>query len=98
MSRLYRAVLIAPEGDWVTSYPRTSIEAVEEALANQGSNWYFYPFHAVIRDSFLGFRTSNQRLVSVAPPFEHFKGRTIKSLAKHIASIPEEDLAAIIGG
>jgi hypothetical protein len=90
----YRAIVIAPDGDWATDFRQQSIEDVEESLRNMGSRWYFYPFHGVI--TVRPVTTLDQRLVSVAHPFEEFKGRTIRSLTRHIASLPESELIDII--
>ena len=92
----YKAVLFAPDGDWTTDYSDSaSIAEVEEKLADQGSRWYFYPFHGVIRDN--GSLTRNsQRLVSAAYPFEDMSGRTIRSFGRMLADTPEETLDAIL--
>ena len=90
----YRAILIAPDGDFTIDFRQQSVEDVEESLRNMGSRWYFYPFHGVITAR--PVTTLNQRLVSVAYPFEEFKGRTIRSLTRHIASLPESELQAIL--
>ncbi len=92
---MYRAVLFAPDGDWVTDYPRDSIEEVQEALADQCSRWYFYPFHGVIRCK-AGLLRSSSRLVDVAPPFEHLAGRSIGTMGSTIAAMPEYELEAIV--
>lgn len=90
----YMAVLIAPDGAFVTDYHGTStIEEVEQKLADQGSRWYFYPFHAVVTDTYIGKR---KRLASVAYPFEEFKGRYLRTLTRHVASLPVETLEAIL--
>lgn len=95
---MYKAVLFAPDGDWVTDYlERETIEEVEQLLADQGSRWYFYPFHAVIVDKG-GFTSARQRLVSVAYPFEDMKGRSISTFAQMIRELPENELVAILGG
>lgn len=90
------AVLVAPDGDYVTDYSRDTIEDVESALADQGSRWYFYPFHAVVTDS--AGVTRRKRLVSVAYPFEGHKGRTVGTFTKAIAGTPEDVLRAILEG
>lgn len=95
-SRKYKAVLFAPDGDWVTDYGNSdSIEDVQERLADQGSRWFFYPFHAVIVDKG-GYTTKTQRLVDVAWPFENMKGKTIKGFGQTIASLPEWIVEAIL--
>lgn len=91
----YKAVLFAPDGEWVTDFRESeSIADVEEALADMGSRWYFYPFHGVIRDN--GMTTSSQRLVSAAYPFEDMTGRTIRTFGRMIADVPESTLEAIL--
>jgi len=45
----YQAVLMAPDGDYVTDHSADTVEEVGEAVANQGSRWIFYPFVAVVR-------------------------------------------------
>lgn len=92
----YKAVLFAPDGDWTTDYAESAtIEEVEEKLADQGSRWYFYPFHGVIRDN--GSLTRNtQRLVSAAYPFEDMQGRSIRAFGRMLADTPESTLEAIL--
>ena len=94
----YKAVLFAPDGDWVTDFRESeTIEEVQESLCNMGSRWYFYPFHAVIVDHG-ALTTEKQRCVSVAEPFEYLHGYAIKNVAKFIATTPEEQLRAILEG
>ena len=93
---MYAALLVAPDGAWVTDYRRETAEEVIEALCDQGSRWYFYPFHAVIR--YHGITRDSQRLVDVAEPFEHLKGRTIRTFAAEIAATDEGTLRAILEG
>ena len=94
---MYKAILIAPDGDWVTDFERNTVEEVEQELANMGSRWYFYPFHAVIKSpgSYIRF-IDRKRLVSVAWPFEDMKGMTVGTLRRMIATMPEERLEAIL--
>jgi hypothetical protein len=93
---MYKAVLFSADGDWVVDYSGTkTIEEVQERLADQGSRWYFYPFHAVITDRGLLTRDT-QRLVDVAWPFEMLAGKTIATMSKVIADTPEAVLADIL--
>ena len=94
----YRAVLFGPDGDWTTGHRNmATIEEVEQALANQGSMFYFYPFHGVIVDH--GFlTTSRQRMVSMAPPFEGFKGKSIRTFARFVPTVPDDDISFILTG
>jgi hypothetical protein len=92
----YKAVLFAADGDWVTDYRNCeSVEEVQLKLAEQGSRWYFYPFHAVIRDNG-GLVRRTQRIVDAAYPFEEMKGCTIKTFSRMIADTPDEELLAIL--
>ncbi len=97
---MYEAILIAADGGMVHDHLRDTVEEVEEALADQGSRWYFYPFHCVVLSKrtgiWLNHDVKRQRLASVAPPFENFKGRTVNSLVEHIQSLTEEELYAIV--
>lgn len=92
----YKAILVAADGDWVIDYEDSpTIEDVEQRLADQGSRWYFYPFHGVIRDNGR-LATGTQRLVSCAWPFEEMQGKTIRTFTRVIAEISEENLRDII--
>jgi hypothetical protein len=91
----YKAILFAPDGDWTTDHARDTVEEVYDALADQGSRWYFYPFHGVIRDNGSLTRAS-QRLVSAAYPFEDMKGRSVKTFGRMLAETPENELEAIL--
>jgi hypothetical protein len=95
---MYRALLVAPDGDFVTDYTCETVNEVEEMLANQGSRWYFYPFHAVIswNPRPVGTWMENYRLISCAWPFEDYKGKAVKTFCKMIAETPERELEAIL--
>jgi hypothetical protein len=94
---MYKAVLFSTDGeDWVTDYRESqTIEEVEELLANQGSRWFFYPWHFVIVDHG-GLTTDTQRVVSAAWPFEYLKGRMIKTVGRELQEVGEEVYLAII--
>lgn len=92
----YKAALFAPDGEYVTDHPRATIAAVQEALADQGSRWYFYPFHVVIVDH--GPTSDRQRVIDAAEPFEDLRGVTLRTFARTIAATPEPTLRAILEG
>lgn len=96
--RTYKAVLFAPDGDWTIDYHRSvCVEHVQDQLADQGSKWFFYPFHAVIVDH--GALTDKSaRIVDAAAPFEHMKGSTIGKFSEMLKSMPEDDLRMILEG
>jgi hypothetical protein len=82
----YTAVLFAPDGEWVTGYRGCStVDGVIDQLVNQGSRYYFYPFHAVITDN-RGFTSENQRIVDAAFPFEDLKGKTVRTMSRVISN------------
>ena len=90
----YKAVLFASDGTWVTDFKRETREEVIEALANRGSRWYFYPLGGVILDKG-NLTTAQQRVVDMAYPLEHLKGKSIKSISKYLEHIPEEEFELI---
>jgi hypothetical protein len=45
----YEALLVAPDGDYVTDHERNTPDEVMEAIANQGSKWIFYPYAAIMK-------------------------------------------------
>jgi hypothetical protein len=95
----YKAVLFAPDGEWVTDYRESdSIEQVQELISNQGSRWFFYPFSAVITDNDRGFTTETQRIVDTWEPFKFMQGRTIRSFSKMIADLPLHEMEHILNG
>lgn len=95
--RKYKAVLFAPDGDWVVDFRGCeTIEEVQDKLCNMGSRWIFYPFHAVIVDRG-ALTTRTQRLVDVAHPFEEYKGCTIKTFKKMLNELPTEEVLTILG-
>lgn len=79
----YKAVLFAPDGDWTVDFRGDTKEKVKEQLANRGSRWFFYPLEGIILDKG-GVTTNRQGLVDAAPPIEFFKGKSIKTVVKHL--------------
>lgn len=81
----YKAVLFAPDGDWVTDFKRYTKEEVMEQLADRGSRWLFYPLEAIIYDR--GVATSGrQRIVDAPVPLNKCIGETIKAVSRIIAN------------
>lgn len=93
----YKAVLFSPDGDWVTDCRGETIEEVFERLGDLGSRWYFYPYtHFIIRDR--GAMTTNtQRIVAAHEPFDEFKGRTIHTVSKFLATQDDNFHASVLG-
>lgn len=97
----YRAILFTGDGeDRVMDYESPTIEEVEERLADQGSRWYFYPFHAVIVNKGYtpAYILNRQRLVSIAPPFEEFKGKTVATFQRYLKQMSEAEALEILNG
>ena len=44
----YQAVLMAPDGDYVTDYSADTVEDVWQGMSDGGSRWYFYPLGVVV--------------------------------------------------
>ena len=92
---MYKAVLFTVDGSaWVTDYRGSkTIEEVEELLANQGSRWFFYPWHMVIVDH--GNTKMTQRVVSMVWPFEYLKGRNLKTIQRELQEVGEQIALAL---
>jgi hypothetical protein len=82
---VYKAILFAPDGDWVTDYAGCkTIDEVWDRVDNQGSKWFFYPFYFVITDE-RGYTLSTQRIVAAPDNLEHLVGKSIKRVSREIA-------------
>jgi len=84
----YKAILFAPDGDWVTDYRGDTKEEVINQLANRGSCWHFYPYEAIILDKG-GLTTVRQRLVDTVYPLNGFKGKSIATTSKYLSDLTE---------
>ena len=94
--RRNKAVLFAPDGDWVTDYKGNTKEDVIDQLANRGSLWYFYPFEGIILNRG-GVTTPRQRLVSLAPNMPQcFVGATIKFVSRWLGMLSKEKLLTML--
>jgi len=88
MATKYKALLVAPDGAWVTDYRSNTVHEVMDALADRGSRWYFYPFEFVITDrgSSRMFTRPTQRIVHHPYCSHDFRGKTIRTVCKRIAA------------
>lgn len=50
--KYYRAILIAPDGEWVTDFKGETVEEVDSKLANSGSRWVFFPMALIVEDRY----------------------------------------------
>jgi len=94
----YKAVLFAPDGDWVIDFEDDTISGVIEQLANKGSLWYFYPFEGIILDK--GRLTNrDQRLVDVAPNIpRQLVGKSIRTMSKWLSNLSEGEICCLLSG
>lgn len=94
----YKAVLFAPDGDWVTDFEGDTKEEVIDKLADKGSRWYFYPFEGIIRD-WGGYTTSVQRLVDLAPNIpQELVGKSIKTVSNWLKGLTGRELYNMAAG
>jgi hypothetical protein len=96
---MYKAVLFAPDGDWVTDYRGCKTkEEVWEYIENQGSRWFFYPFIFIIKDNGKGYTTEKQRIVDVPEDWPHdVYGKSIKRVEELIAQLSIKEKESILG-
>ena len=45
----YVALLVSPNGEFVTDFKEDTIEKVQEDLADMGSRWYYYPYIFIVK-------------------------------------------------
>ena len=89
---MYKAILFALDGDWVTDFKGDTIQEVIDWLADRGSRWYFYPLEGVIRAE---GSSDRKRVVDMAPPLGFLKGKSIKTVKKFIEDNSENIVAEI---
>ena len=85
---------MAPDGDYVTDYSADTVEGVEEALADRGSRWVFYPFAVVVEG---GKVSDESRIVSgedfFGDGFEVFggeyEGQALDSFRRDVVAVCE---------
>lgn len=82
---MYKAILFALNGDWVTDCLGQTKEEVWDKVADLGSKWYFYPQVAIIKD-YGGCTLSSQRICEVYTEYdssmEWAKGKSIKTVSR----------------
>ena len=89
---MYKAILFALDGDWVTDFEEDTVQEVIDQLANRGSRWYFYPLEGVIR---VEGSSDQKRVVDMAPPLGSLKGKSIKTVRRFIEDNFENIMAEI---
>jgi len=80
----YEALLVAPNGAFVTDFKEDSIEKVQEDLADKGSKWFFYPYEFII-EVHKGLNILKRKIIDAPEGFEFMKGWTVGRVIKRIA-------------
>jgi len=87
----YEAILISPNGDWITDFEEYRIKEVEEdlAIANSTRNFFaFYPYQFIIKSPkiHLSANVLKERIIDVVLPKinKFMKGWTIDRAIKTI--------------
>lgn len=94
----YRAALFAPDGEYVTDYAAPTVDEVWERVEDGGSRWYFYPFPVIVRDRPHGTIAETQRIVDTGEGYTLAKGRTLRTFARMLASLTDEEREALYDG
>lgn len=84
---MYKLILLAPDGDYVTEKPRKTVDECIKQSAEMGSRWFFYPFHFIIKDN--GRVDMNQRVIEAPDGMEFLKGISLKNAIEHIKETAE---------
>jgi len=89
--KTYEAVLISPNGDWITDFKEYKIKEVEEDLAIANSArilFAFYPYQFIIKSPkiHLSANVLKERIIEVAHPesLTIMKGLTVERAIKKI--------------
>ena len=79
--RTYRAILFAPDGDFVTDFRSDTKEEVWDKVNDMGSRWIFYPIVFVATD----------KSIVDSNGVEHLQGKRIATVQKYIADRWEQE-------
>jgi len=82
------------DGEYVTDSEHDTIEAAQEASANMGSRWIFYPFHIIVKNltvkemggMYYNVET-HEALLDVK--FRNKRFTTVKSVFEKCSKLPE---------
>ena len=86
----YEALLVAPDGAFVTDFKRDTVEQVRRELEDIGSKWIFYPYEFIIRipKSPVNYKEGlmRQKIIDAPEPLDFMKGWTIGKAIKRIVA------------
>ena len=80
---MYKAILFALDGDYVTDFERNTKEEVNKELGNMGSRWFFYPITGIITAD--GRLINRKRVDFDYPEMKQLSGLTVRTVQKFIA-------------
>jgi len=80
---MYKAILFAIDGDYVTDFESKTKVEVENQIANMGSRWFFYPIVAIITANNTN-HSSKRLIIENSGIFDLFNGKTVKTFAEWI--------------
>lgn len=84
---MYKAILFAPDGDYVTDFTNTDTkQEVWDKINDMGSRWVFYPICFVAK----------KIIVDTPEGLEHLKGKTIKQISEHLKNTDQDELCKYI--
>lgn len=72
---MYKLLLMAPDGDFVTEGKNLSIDEAGKLSDDMGSRWLFYPYHFIIKDN--GQVKQNQRIIEAPDELSFLKGKSV---------------------
>jgi hypothetical protein len=80
---MYKAILFALDGDYVTDFERKTKQEVINELAEMGSRWFFYPITGIITAD--GRLINRKRVDFDYPEMKPLSGLTVRTVQKYIA-------------
>ena len=88
---MYKAILFATDGDYVTDFERKTKEEVEKEIENMGSRWIFYPITGIIK-------MSNTKLLNNRVNFDYPEMKSLNkcSVKTVIQFLKETDVSQIL--
>jgi len=96
VGKKFKAILFAPDGEFVTDYKGDTVEEVSNLINDGGSRWIFYPFCFIIKDE--GCFSTNLRIIESCEMLPQFKNCTISTVRKFFYKHGDALVTAMEGG